>query len=65
MTFKKQKMLDRIEKQGLSKYVNGGLLEMMDNLDGQEAKQIHNCDDLLITGKDGSCYLVKIADCTV
>lgn len=58
-------MLDRIEKLGLNKYVNSGLVEMIDNLDGQEAQELHNCDDLLIRGKNGSCYLVKRADCEI
>ena len=69
MVFKKDLMLNRIEKQGLMHLVGKAELEIMDNLDGQEVttacwnRQVHDEPVFACTGKDGKVYDVNEADC--
>lgn len=69
MVFKKELMLKRIEKEGMSHLVGPEELAIMDNLDGQEVttacwnRQVHGEPVYACTGKDGKVYDVNEADC--
>ena len=69
LVFKKERMLKRIEREGLSHMVTDETLAIMDNLDGQEVttacwnRQVFDCPVYACTGKDGKVYDVFEDDC--
>ena len=65
MQFSKTKAVKRIKDNLLDTYCDNTMLEIFDNLDGQQAVKLDNIgrDELICKGKDGSCYYVKAVDC--
>lgn len=69
MVFKKEKMLDRIKREGRLDMVDDNVLSIMDNLDGQEAhtnswrRQVYGEPVLIVKGKDGTYCDVNELDC--
>ena len=69
MVFKKERMLKRIEAQGMAHMVGEAELAIMDNIDGQEAtencwnRRVNGEPVLWCVGKDGKGYEVNEEDC--
>ena len=69
MKFSKQKMIERIIKEGKAEMLTEGILEIMDNLDGQEChlnswrRQVYGEAVLACYGKDGRIMDVAEVDC--
>lgn len=69
MIFSKQKMIDRITKEGRTDMLDEKALAIMDNLDGCEGnaqnwQHVVNDEPVLwVIGKDGKGEYVNIADC--
>ena len=67
--FSKQKMLERIKKEGMMKMVDDDVIAIMDSLDGQEVNS--NCWNRVVLdqpvyyciGKDGKGHYVNEEDC--
>lgn len=69
MKFSKQRMIDRLIKEGLTDKITGEIIAIMDNLDGQEAnascwrRQVLDEPVYYVTGKDGHGEYVNENDC--
>lgn len=69
MKFSKQKMIERVTREGRADMIDAESLAIMDNLDGQEAhtnswrRQVYGEPVLVCTGKDGKVYNVNENDC--
>ena len=69
MRFSKQKMIDRITKEGRADMIDDEVIAIMDNLDGQEVhtnswrRQVYGEPVLSCYGKDGKYYDVNENDC--
>lgn len=69
MVFKKEKMMERIKREGRLDMVNSGVIAIMENLDGQEAqtnswrRYVYGEPILAVKGKDGNWYTVNESDC--
>ena len=69
MVFSKQKMIDRITKEGRAELIDEQALKIMDNLDGCEAsascweRVVKDEPVLWVIGKDGNGEYVNEADC--
>jgi hypothetical protein len=69
MVFKKDLMIKRLAKEGKIGLITEGILNIMDNLDGQEVstaswnRQVYGDPVFSCYGKDGQYYEVNQADC--
>lgn len=69
MKFSKQKMIERVTREGRADMINEDVLAIMDNLDGQEThenswrRQIYDEPVLAVQGKDGRWFTVNEEDC--
>lgn len=69
MVFSKAKMVERLTEEGRADMITEGILEIMDNLDGQEAisscwrRQVHGEPVYWVVGKDGNGEYVNEDDC--
>ena len=69
MKFSKEKMIKRITEEGRTDMIDETVLEIMDNLDGQEAsascwrRVVHDEPVLWVVGKDGHGTYVNEKDC--
>lgn len=69
MKFSKQKMIDRLTKEGNADKINDYIISIMDNLDGQTAeascwRRTVNCENVYwVVGKNGSGEYVNGYDC--
>ena len=69
MKFSKQKMIDRITKEGRADMLDDKALAIMDNLDGCDASSVNwervvNDEPVLwVVGKDGTGEYVNEKDC--
>lgn len=69
MVFKKEKMLARIKAEGREEMVDGTVLAILENLDGQTAttsnwrRQVYGEPVLWVVGKNGEGEYVNEADC--
>ena len=69
MKFSKQKMIDRVTKEGNAYLIDDNIIKIMDNLDGCEAstscwrRQVHDEPVLWVVGKDGTGEYVNEDDC--
>lgn len=69
MVFSKQKMIDRLTREGRADQITDAILAIMDNLDGQKASE--NCWErrvkdepvLYVVGKNGEGEIVNEEDC--
>ena len=69
MFFSKEKMIERVKREGRESLIDKNVIEILDNLDGQpvttacwnryvKGEPVYAC-----TGKDGKIYDVKENDC--
>lgn len=71
IVFRKEKMIDRVTKEGRASLINDVTIEIMDNLDGQSCNPFcwarsFNCEPVfLCVGKDGEGCYVNELDCEV
>lgn len=69
MHFSKQKMIDRLTKEGRANMITDEIMEILDNLDGQPVgtnswnRQVKGEPVYSCTGKDGKCMDVYEGDC--
>jgi len=69
MVFSKQKMIERITKEGRADMIDDTVLAIMDNLDGCRGttsnwqRQVHGEPVLWVVGKDGTGAYVNENDC--
>ena len=69
MKFSKQKMIDRVTKEGNANMIDDEVLKIMDNLDGCQAttscwrRQVYDEPVLWVIGKDGTGQYVNEDDC--
>lgn len=69
MVFSKSKMIARLENNGMSDAITPGIIDIMDNLDGQVAstaswnRQVNGAPVFSCKGKDGKFYEVNETDC--
>lgn len=69
MVFKKEKMLARIKAEGREEMVDGTVLAILENLDGQTAnasnwrRQVYGEPVLWVVGKNGEGEYVNEKDC--
>lgn len=69
MKFSKQKMIDRVTKEGKANMIDDEVLKIMDNLDGCQAtiscwrRQVYDEPVLWVIGKDGTGQYVNEDDC--
>ena len=69
MRFSKQKMIERLTREGRSNMIDDSVLSIMDNLDGQEVttsswqRQVYGEPFMACRGKDGGYYNVNEEDC--
>lgn len=67
--FSKQRMIERLTKEGRAKAITEEVVRIMDNLDGQEAsascwrRQVYGEPVLYVVGKDGTGEYVNELDC--
>ena len=67
--FSKKKMIDRLNKEGLSNQITPEIISIMDNLDGRAAsascwrRQVYDEPVLWVVGKDGKGEYVNELDC--
>ena len=71
IVFRKEKMIDRVTKEGMAKLINKVTLEIMDNLDGQSCnptcweRTVNDAPVYWCVGKDGKGSYVNELDCEV
>lgn len=69
MKFSKQKMIDRVTAEGRADMIDEGAMQIMDDLDGQEAttacwqRQVMGLPVLWVVGKSGKGNYVNENDC--
>ena len=65
MKFKKEKLMQRAEAEGVIGYIDETLEALFTDLDNQEAVPIRGIDEseLMCRTKSGFSYLVKAVDC--
>lgn len=69
MVFKKQKMINRLKKEGLGDKITDEIIAIMDDLDGQEAnencwnRKVHGEPVYYVYGKSGNGQYVNENDC--
>ena len=69
MVFKKEKMIERLTKEGRANMITDEILAIMDNMDGCEAseqnweRQVKGEPVLYVYGKDGRGNYVNEEDC--
>ena len=69
MKFSKQRMINRLTKEGRADQINAEILAIMDNLDGQPAdencwqRRVQGEPVYYVLGKDGHGEYVNEADC--
>ena len=69
MKFSKDKMIARIKKEGREDMIDGEVMAIMDNLDGQTAEAsnwrrvVHGEPVMWVVGKDGHGTYVNEDDC--
>ena len=69
MEFSKQKMIERLEREGRAHLITNEVTAIMDNLDGQEAsasnweRQVKGAPLLWVIGKVGKGEYVNERDC--
>ena len=69
MKFRKDLMIARLTKEGLGSQITQEIIEIMDNLDGQDAsescwrRRVHGEPLLWVVGKNGKGEYVNEMDC--
>ena len=69
MKFSKQKMIERLTKEGRADMITDEIMAIMDNLDGQEAdascwrRRVYEEPVYYVVGKDGKGEYVNENDC--
>ena len=67
--FRKQRMIDRLTREGRAELITREIIRIMDNLDGQEAttqcwnRRVYDEPVLYVIGKDGKGAYVNEDDC--
>ena len=69
MVFSKSKMIARLENNGMGDAITSGIIDIMNNLDGQAVstaswnRHVNGAPVFSCKGKDGKYYEVNEADC--
>ena len=69
MVFRKERMIARLEREGRADLIDSEIVQIMDDLDGQEAntscwnRRVYDEPVLLVIGKSGKSHYVNENDC--